>query len=52
MRRLMRAQETSTERVVTILDLWAKEEEINATEEIKALGEAMALLEKSVCNGE
>ena len=49
MRRLVRAQETSTERVVTILDLWAKEEEINATEEIKALGEAMALLEKSVC---
>lgn len=50
MRRLVRAQETSTERVVTILDLWAKEEEINATEEIKALGEAMALLEKSVCS--
>ena len=52
MRRLLRAQETSTERVVTILDLWAKEEEINATEEIKALGGAMSLLEKSVCQGE
>jgi hypothetical protein len=48
MRRLLRAQETSTERVVTILALWAKEEEINATEEIKALGEAMSVLEKSV----
>jgi hypothetical protein len=49
LRRLLRAQETSTERVVTILALWAKEEEINATEEIKALGEAMSVLEKSVC---
>jgi hypothetical protein len=49
MRRLMRARETSTERAITIMALWAKEEEINATEEIKALGEAMSALERSVC---
>lgn len=49
MRRLMRARETSTERAITIMSLWAKEEEINATEEIKALGEAMSALERSVC---
>lgn len=48
MRRLMRARETSTERAITIMSLWTKEEEINATEEIKALGEAMSALEKSV----
>jgi hypothetical protein len=50
MRRLMRARETSTERVITILSLWAKEEEINATEEIKFLGGAMATLEQAVCD--
>jgi hypothetical protein len=38
MRRLKRAQETSTEHFVTISDMWAKEEEINATKEIKTLG--------------
>jgi hypothetical protein len=52
MRRLMRARETSTERVIAILSLWAKEEEINATEEIRALGEAMSVLERSVCQDE
>lgn len=49
MRRLTRARETSTERIAAILELWTKEEEINATEEIKVLGEAMSILEKSVC---
>jgi len=48
-RRLMRARESSTERVTTIMSLWAKEEEVQATEELKALGEAMATLERLVC---
>jgi hypothetical protein len=48
-RRLARARETSTERAITLIALWAKEEEICATEEIKAVGEAMAVLERCVC---
>jgi len=48
LRRLMRARESSTQRVVTILTLWTKEEENAATSELKALGEAMAALERSV----
>ena len=48
-RRLTRAREASTERAIAIMSLWAKEEEIQATEELKAVGEAMATLERLVC---
>jgi hypothetical protein len=48
MRRLLRARETSTERAITLMDLWAKEEELASARELKALGEAMTLLEQSV----
>ena len=47
-RRLLRAREASTERVVTVLALWAKEEEAVATSELKGLGEAMTVLERNV----
>jgi len=50
MRRLNRAREVSTERAVNLLSLWAKEEENAATSELKALGEAMAALERAVGN--
>jgi len=49
-RRLMRTREASTQRVVGILSLWTKEEENAATSELKALGAAMAELERSVGN--
>lgn len=48
MRRLTRAREASTEKIVTILTLWAKEEENAATSDLKALAEAMAALERAV----
>lgn len=44
----MRARETSTDYIITSMSLWVKEEEICATEEIKALGEAMSALERLV----
>jgi hypothetical protein len=46
--RLVRARETSTERAVGLMTLWAKEEESSAAMELKALGEAIAALEKQV----
>lgn len=49
-RRLARARETSTERVVTLMSIWAKEEETSATSELKSLAEAIAQLEKAVGN--
>ena len=45
---LSRARETSTERVVQILATWAKETENAAAIELKALGEAMATLERAI----
>lgn len=48
MRRLQRAKESSTERVVNLVTLWAKEEELNSAEEIKSLGSAIANLEQAV----
>ena len=48
MKRLLRARETSTERVVAVMEFWAKEEEAAAARELKALGEAMTALERSV----
>jgi hypothetical protein len=48
LRRLLRAREASTERVITLMALWAKEEEVAATAELKGLGEAMTALEKTV----
>jgi DNA anti-recombination protein RmuC len=48
MRRLTRARETSAERVVQILSKWAKETEAAAATELKALGEAMATLERAI----
>ena len=47
-RRLTRARETSTERIVQILSKWAKETENTAATELKALGEAMATLERAI----
>jgi len=47
-RRLVRARETSTERAVALISLWAKEEETSAASELKAMGEAIAALEKAV----
>jgi hypothetical protein len=46
--RLVRARETSTERAVGLMTLWAKEEEASAAMELKALEEAIAALEKQV----
>jgi hypothetical protein len=46
-RRLTRARESSTERVVNLISLWAKEEENAAAAELKALGEAVANLEQA-----
>ena len=43
---LVRARETSTERAVALMSLWAKEEENSAATELKAIGEAIAALEK------
>jgi hypothetical protein len=48
LKRLMRARESSTERVITLATFWAKEEIKATTKEKKALGEAMACLERSV----
>jgi hypothetical protein len=50
LRGLLRAREASTERVVTLMAFWAKEEEIAATAELKGLGEAMTALERTVSN--
>lgn len=46
-RRLTRARELSTERATSILSMWAKEEELNATAEIKVLGNSITSLEDS-----
>lgn len=48
MRRLVRAQETSTERALSIIELWSREEENSSARELKAIGEAMAVLERFV----
>jgi hypothetical protein len=50
LRGLLRAREASTERVVTLMAFWAKEEEIAATTELKGLREAMTALERTVSN--
>ena len=47
-RRLTRARESSTERVVTLISLWAKEEESSTTAELQALGNAISSLERAV----
>jgi hypothetical protein len=44
-RRLTRARECSTERVVTLMSIWAREEDGGALSELKALGEAITTLE-------
>jgi hypothetical protein len=49
-RRLVRARELSTERATSIIDVWAKEEELNATAEIKVLGNTIAAIERIVCD--
>jgi hypothetical protein len=50
LRGLLRAREASTERVITLMTLWATEEEVAATAELKGLGEAMTALERTVSN--
>ena len=47
-RRLVRARETSTERAVALMLLWAKEEESSAATELRAIGETIAALEKQI----
>ncbi|KAL9181253.1 hypothetical protein ACHAXT_010058 [Thalassiosira profunda] len=47
-RRFARAQEVSTERVIAVMSLWAKHEESVATEEVKAIGEAVSEVELSL----
>jgi hypothetical protein len=47
-RRLTRAREASTERAITLISLWAKEEESSTTAELKALSEAMTSLETDI----
>jgi hypothetical protein len=47
-RRLTRARETSTERAIALMSIWAKEEESMAATELKSLGEAMSALERLV----
>jgi len=47
-RRLGRAQDVATERVIGIVSLWAKHEESVAMEEVKALGKAVQEVELSI----
>lgn len=47
-RRLVRARELSTERATQIVEIWSKEEELNAQQEITALARALAQLESIV----
>ena len=47
-RRLDRLKELSTQNIVDILAIWSKEEETVAATELKALGEALAVLETQV----
>jgi len=47
-RRFGRAQEVSTERAIAVMSLWAKHEESVATEEEKALREAVQEVELSI----
>lgn len=50
-RRLTRAREASTEKVVNLMALWAKEEENSAVLELQTLGRLLAELERSVQTG-
>lgn len=47
LRRLLRARETSTERVINLLKFWMKEEESTCTSEHSALAEILGALETS-----
>jgi hypothetical protein len=48
LRRLLRARETSTERVISLLKFWTKGEESSCISELNALGETMEVLAKSL----
>lgn len=52
MRRLTRARETSTERAIALMTVWAKEEESSSTTEKTILEELKSLLEKSISKEE
>jgi hypothetical protein len=47
-RRLIRSREASTEKVVLLIGCLSREVESTSTQELKALGEAMAALERSI----
>jgi hypothetical protein len=47
-RRLTRARETSTERIVTLISLWAREEERATACELSSLKMAMEALQKGL----
>ena len=47
-RRLVRARELSTERATTIVEIWSKEEELNAQQEVTILAKALSQLEQVV----
>ena len=47
LRRLLRARETSTQRVIDLLKFWMTEEETACISEQKALGETLACIEGS-----
>jgi hypothetical protein len=49
-RRFLRLRETSTERVIGLLTVWAQNEEDAASAEIKALGEVIAEVERQFEN--
>lgn len=49
-RRFLRLRETSTERVIGLLTVWAQNEEDAASAEIKALGEVIAEVERQFDN--
>ncbi|GAX23776.1 hypothetical protein FisN_12Hh354 [Fistulifera solaris] len=47
-RRLVRSREASTEKVISLIGCLSREIEITSTQELKAIGEAMAVLERSI----
>ncbi|GAX14943.1 hypothetical protein FisN_12Lh354 [Fistulifera solaris] len=48
LRRFVRSREASTEKVISLIKFLSREVENTSTQELKALGEAMAVLERSI----
>mmetsp|Transcript_5944 Transcript_5944/g.16145 ORF Transcript_5944/g.16145 Transcript_5944/m.16145 type:complete len:131 (-) Transcript_5944:84-476(-) len=51
-RRLSRSRESSTERVISLMSLWAKEEESAASDQLMILKDIVKTLEKTIKIGE